>query len=308
MKAIRYHSHGEPEVLVYEETDRPAAEPGQVVLRVAGTGFNPVDVALRMGILRERFPFTLPHIPNIEVAGTIAELGDGVTGWQPGDAVIAFLPMTAPGGAAEYVAVAADLLAAAPRTVELAEAAALPVAALTAWQAVNEHAELGSGQSVLINGAGGAVGGYAVQFAADNKARITATAGPRSRDRLSSYGVDDLVDYTTTPIREALAHRRFDVVLNLVRDDDTASLLDLVADGGRLVSTTGPAPDDPNRGVRMLPVFLHPDAAGLAELAARVDTGTLRFHVDATRPLTDLPAVHTESLAGRLPGKTVLVP
>ena len=166
MKAVRYHSYGDSDVLVYEDADRPAAGAGQVVVKVAGTAVNPVDVAIRAGFLQEVFPVTLPHIPNFDVAGVIAEVGEGVSGWSAGDTVVAFLPMTAPGAAAEYVAAPAEVLAAAPRTVELADAAALPSAGLTAWQALFEHAEVKAGQSVLVNGAGGAVGGYFVQLAA----------------------------------------------------------------------------------------------------------------------------------------------
>ena len=122
MKAVRYHSYGDSDVLVYEDADRPVAGAGQVVVKVAGTAFNPVDVAIRAGFLQEVFPVALPHIPNFDVAGVIAEIGAGVRGWNAGDAVVAFLPMTAPGAAAEYVAVPAGLLAAAPRSVELADA------------------------------------------------------------------------------------------------------------------------------------------------------------------------------------------
>lgn len=115
MKAVRYHSYGDSDVLVYEEANRPAAGPGQVVVRVAGSSFNPVDVAIRAGVLQHVFPVALPHVPNFDVAGIVAEVGDGVSGWSVGDAVVAFLPMTEPGAAAEYVAAPAESLAAAPR-------------------------------------------------------------------------------------------------------------------------------------------------------------------------------------------------
>src|SRR5215831_16665177 len=186
MKAMRYHSYGDSDVLVYEDADRPVTGPGQVVVRVAGAAFNPVDVAIRAGFLRQVFPVALPHVPKFDVAGVVAEDGQEVSGWSAGDAVMAFLPMTAPGAAAEYVAAPADVLAAAPRTIELADAAALPSAGLTASQSLFEHAGLEAGQSILINGAGGAVGGYAVQLAKQAGATVTATAGARSLDRLRS--------------------------------------------------------------------------------------------------------------------------
>jgi NADPH:quinone reductase-like Zn-dependent oxidoreductase len=310
MKAMRYHSYGDSDVLVYEDADRPVVGAGQVVVKVAGTAFNPVDVPIRMGILQEVFPVALPHVPNFDVAGVIAEAGEGVSGWRTGDAVVAFLPMTAPGAAAEYVAAPAEALAAAPRTVELADAAALPSAGLTAWQSLWEHARLQAGQSVLVNGAGGAVGGYFVQLAAQAGVIVTATASPRSAGRVRSYGAEAIVDYTATPLPQAVAGQRFDAVLNLVRTslEETAQLVDLAADGGAFVSTTTPGPDDAGCGVRTVRVFVRSDASQLAELVARVDAGTLRIEVAARRPLTDLAAIHDEAVAGQLAGKTVLLP
>ena len=309
MKAMRYHSYGDSDVLVYEEASRPTAGSGQVVVQVAGAAFNPVDVAIRAGFMQQVFPVDFPHIPSFDVAGVIAEIGDGVNGWSAGDAVVAFLPMTAPGAAAEYVAVPADLLAAAPRTVELADAAALPSAGLTAWQALFEHAGLKAGQSILINGAGGAVGGFAVQLAHQAGATVTATASARSAGRILSYGADRIVDYTATPLLRAVAGQWFDVVLNLVRtsSEETAQLASLAADGGVFVSTTGPVPD-PGRGVRAVQMFARSDAAQLAGLIARVDAGDLKIDVAQRRPLTDLAAVHDQAAAGQLPGKTILIP
>ena len=310
MKAVRYHSYGDSDVLVYEDADRPVAGAGQVVVKVAGAAFNPVDVAIRAGYLQQVFPVVLPHVPNFDVSGVIAEVGEGVSGWSAGDAVVAFLPMTEPGAAAEYVAAPAGALAAAPRTVELADAAALPSAGLTAWQALFEHAEVRAGQSVLINGAGGAVGGYAVQLAKQAGATVTATAGPRSIGRIRSYRADRIVDYTATALPRAVAGQRFDVVLNLVRTspEETAQLTGLVADGGVYVSTTTPGPEDAGRGVRTVQVFLRGDAAQLAELVTRVDAGDLEIEVAERRPLTDLAAVHDQAAAGQLAGKTVLIP
>ena len=310
MKAVRYHSYGDSDVLVYEDADRPVAGAGQVVVKVAGTAFNPVDVAIRAGFLQQVFPVAFPHVPNFDVAGVIAEVGEGGSGWSAGDAVVAFLPMTEPGAAAEYVAAPAEALAAAPRTVELADAAALPSAGLTAWQALFEHADLKAGQSVLVNGAGGAVGGYFVQLAKQAGATVTATASARSIDRIRSYRADRIVDYTATPLPQAVAGQQFDVVLNLVRTspEETAQLVELVADGGAFVSTTTPGPEDAGRGVRTVRVFTRSDATQLAELVARVDAGDLKINVAERRPLTDLAAVHDQAAAGRLSGKTVLTP
>jgi NADPH:quinone reductase-like Zn-dependent oxidoreductase len=310
MKAMRFHSYGDSGVLVYEDVDRPVAGTGEVVIKVAGAAFNPLDVALRAGFVQPSFPVTLPHIPNFDVAGVIAEVGAGVTGWRAGDAVVAFLPITAPGAAAEYVAAPAGLLAAAPRAVELADAGALPSPGLTAWQSLFEHAGLRAGQSLLVNGAGGAVGGYAVQLANQAGATVTATGSPRSAGRLRAYGAQQVVDHTATPLERAVAGRKFDVVLDLVRgtQEEVAALADLAADEGAFVSTTFPELDEAGRGVRIVKVNSRSDAAQLAGLVARVDAGDLKIDVAQRRPLTDLPAVHDQAVAGQLPGKTVLIP
>jgi NADPH:quinone reductase-like Zn-dependent oxidoreductase len=311
MKAVRYHSYGDSGVLAYEEADRPVAAAGQVVVQVAGSAFNPVDVAIRSGFLQQVFPVTFPQIPDFDVAGVITEVGAGVSGWSTGDAVVAFLPMGGPGAAAEYAAVPAGLLAAAPRTVELADAAALPSSGLTAWQALFEVAGLQAGQSVLINGAGGAVGGYAVQLAKQAGATVTATASARSTDRIRAYGAGRVIDYTATPLPQAVAGQRFDVVLNLVSvsPEEAAALAGLTADGGVFASATTPGPENAGRGVRTLRVSVRSDGAQLGELAARVDAGHLTIDVAQRRPLADLPAVHDQSAAGQLPaGKTILIP
>lgn len=309
MKAIRFHRYGGSDVLAYEDAPRPVPGQGQVLVTVAATSFNPLDAALRAGYLHDVFPLELPHVPGIDVAGTIAELGPGVEGWAVGDAVIAFLPINADGAAAEHVLAPAEVLAAAPTTVPLADAAALPAVGLTAWQSLFEHAGLRAGQAILVNGAGGAVGGYAVQLAASAGARVVATASPRSAERVRGDGAERVLDHTATPVTEA-AGERFDVVLNLVATTpgDTAALTGLVADGGVLVSTTTPGPEDPTRGVRSVRVLARSDAAQLAELVTRVDEGRLAVHVADRRPLTDLAAVHDRAAAAGLPGKTVLLP
>ncbi|WP_335989498.1 NADP-dependent oxidoreductase [Glycomyces sp. MUSA5-2] len=308
MKAIRYHSYGDSRVLALEETDRPAAGPGQVVVKVAGTSFNLLDAAIRAGIMQEAMPIDFPHTPGVDVSGTVAETGEGVTGWSTGDRVIAFLPPTAPGAAAEYVAVPADLLAAAPATVPLPDAAALPTVGLTARQALFDHLDLKPGQRLLINGAGGAVGGYAIQLAKRAGAHVTATASPRSLDRVKTAGADRIVDYTAGAVAKTLAGEHFDAVLQLVRDtpEETAALADLAADGGAFTSTTIPGPQTAR--IRVEHVYVANDPARLADLVALVDAGELRIDVAERLPLADLPSVHDRAVEGRLLGKTVLTP
>lgn len=311
MKAVRYHEYGGSDVLRYEDAPRPTPGPQQVLVEVAATSFNPVDAGIRGGYLAEVYKIDFPHIPGVDVAGTIAELGDGVTGWTLGDAVVAFLPLDADGAAAEYALVPADALAAAPTSVPLVDAAALPEPALTAWQALFEIAGLTAGQRVLINGAAGAVGGYAVQLAKQAGAHVTATARDRDAQRLLDLGADRTVgylDYDRSPIRVEGAP--FDVVLNLVSttDSQTEALISLIGDGGFHVGTMVFGPENPPRGIRTQRVFVRSDAAQLAALAHRVDDGQLRIEVADRRPLADAAAVHDASDAGRLHGKTLLVP
>jgi NADPH:quinone reductase-like Zn-dependent oxidoreductase len=309
VKAVRYHAYGDSDVLVYEDADQPVAGPGQVVVKTAGAAFNPADAGIRGGYLQQVFPVAFPHTPGYDLSGVITEVGEGVSGWSAGDAVVAFLPIGVDGAAAEYTAAPAEALAAAPRTVDLADAAALPSTGLTAWQALFEQAGLTAGQNILVNGASGAVGGYAVQLAGQAGATVTATGGPRSADRLRSYGADRIIDHTATPLLQAVAGQRFDVVLSLVRTtpEETTQLTGLTADGGTYLSTI-PGPITARDSVRTVQVFVRSDAAQLAGLVARVDAGDLKIHVAQRRPLADLAAVHQEADAGRLAGKTVLTP
>jgi len=310
MKAVRYHRYGDSAVLQYEDVERPMPREGQVVVKVAATSFNPVDAGIRGGYLSEVYAITFPHIPGVDVAGTVSDIGDGVHGWDVGDEVVGMLPLDADGAAAEYVIAPADALTAAPKSVPLADSAALPTVGLTAWQALFEVASLTAGQTILINGAGGAVGGYAVQLAKRADAVVTATASTRSADRLRHYGADrivDYIDYTTTPL---VAGAPFDVVLNLVStsQEDTDALVGLVADGGHYVGTMTSGQHDAERRVRAQRIFVRSDPVQLANLVSRVDAGALSIDVADRRPLADVAAVHDDSDANRLPGKTILVP
>ena len=219
--------------------------------------------------------------------------------------------MTAPGAAAEYVIAPAEVLAAAPTKVPLADAAALPMVALTAWQALFDDAGLKAGQRVLINGAGGAVGGYAVQLAKHVDAYVIATASPRSADRLRAAGADEVIDHTNNAVADAVAEP-VDVLLNLARitTEELEAMAALVRDGGVVVNTvpTIATPTDEARGVRGIGVFVRSDAAQLAHLVELVDRGALSIDVDERLPLAELPAVHARAAAGELRGKVILLP
>ncbi|MEU1940684.1 NADP-dependent oxidoreductase [Streptomyces coeruleorubidus] len=311
MKAVRFHEYGAPDVLRYEDVEQPVPGAGQVRIRVAATSFNPVDGNIRGGFMQGPIPVQLPHTPGIDVAGTIDAVGEGIDGIAVGDDVIGFLPMDGNGAAAQYVLAPADVLTPAPKGVPLADAAALPLVALTAYQALFDHAKITAGQRVLINGAGGAVGGYAVQLAKNAGAHVIATAGPRSSEAVTSAGADEVIDHTTTSVTVAVTEP-VDLALNLapVAPDELASLVTLVRPGGVVVNTTVwmPAPSDEERDVRGIDLFVRSDADQLAQLVALIDRGELRVDVAERVPLAELPALHARAAEGAVHGKVIVVP
>lgn len=309
MKAVRFHRTGGPEVLRYEDVEQPTPGPGQVRVRVAASAFNPADGGMRGGFLP--IPITLPHVPGYDVSGTVDALGTGVTGLAVGQQVVGFLPMTDDGGAAEHVVAPAEALVAAPTTIPLTDAAGLPSVGLTAWQALFEAGVLEAGQRLVVNGAGGPVGGYAVQLARRAGAHVIATASPRSRAAVEAAGAHEVVDRTTTSLLDAVTEP-VDVLLNLapITAEGFAALAERVRDGGVVVSTTPmvATPGDDARGVRAVTVYVHPDADVLARLVALVDAGDLHVEIDRRIPLSDLPALHAQAEAGQVHGKVVVVP
>ncbi|MET9911910.1 NADP-dependent oxidoreductase [Streptomyces sp. NPDC006476] len=311
MKAVRFHEYGDPGVLRYEDVDLPVPGAGQVRVRVAATSFNSVDGNIRGGFMRGPIPVVLPHTPGIDVSGTIDTLGEGVDGLAVGDDVIGFLPMDKPGAAAQYVLAPADILTPAPKSVPLPDAAALPVVGLTAWQALFDHGKLTAGQRVLINGAGGAVGGYAVQLAKNAGAHVIATASPRSGEQVRTAGADEVVDHTSTEVTAAVTEP-VDVVLNLapVEPAQLAALPGLIRPGGVLVNTTVwmPAPSDEERDVRGVDLFVRSDAEQLARLVALIDGGQLHVDVAERVPLAELRALHARAAEGAVHGKVIVVP
>ncbi|MFC0107817.1 NADP-dependent oxidoreductase [Kibdelosporangium aridum] len=311
MKTVRFHEYGDPDVLRYEDVEQPVPGAGEVRIRVAATSFNSVDGNIRGGFMRGPIPVVLPHTPGIDVAGTVDALGEGVAGIAVGDEVIGFLPMDGNGAAAEYVLAPAEVLTPAPKSVPLPDAAALPLVGLTAWQALFDHGKLTAGQRVLINGAGGAVGGYAVQLAKGAGAHVIATASPRSSETVESAGADEVIDHTTIGVTAAVTEP-VDVVLNLAPIDpaELAALAGLARPGGVVVNTTVwmPAPTDEERGVRGIDVFVRSDTEQLSRLVALIDHGELRVDVAHRVPLAELPAIHAQAAAGTLHGKVIVVP
>ncbi|GGB31822.1 NADPH:quinone reductase [Flexivirga endophytica] len=309
MKAVRFHETGGPEVLRYEDAEMPVPGPGQVRIQVAGSAYSPADGGIRGGFLP--FPVTLPHIPGYDVSGTIDALGDGVVGRTLGEEVIGFIPMDADGAAAQYVVAPAEAVGKAPTAIPLADAAGLPSVGLTASQALFEAGELKAGQRVLINGAGGPVGGYAVQLAHRAGAYVIATASPRSRKIVEAAGADEVIDHTATSVLDAVTEP-VDILLNLapITPEGFTALVTRVQDGGVVVSTTPmvETPGDEERGVRAVTIYVHTDAAVLAGLVALIDSGDLHVEIAQRVPLSELPSIHRQADAGEIHGKVVAVP
>jgi len=308
MKAVQFHTTGTPDVLRLEEIAVPEPGEGQVRIRVAGSGVNPADGGMRAGTLP--IPITLPHIPGYDVSGTIDAVGAGVN-LTVGGSVIGFLPMNENGAAAEFVIAPAESLVAAPTALPLADAAALPSVALTAWQALFDEAGLKAGQRVLIVGAGGVVGGYAIQLAKRAGAYVIATASGSSRDKVIAAGADEVIDHTEAGVLESVTEQ-VDVLLNLapISPDEFAALVALVRVGGFVVATTAwmPAPADDARRVRSAVVFVRSDADQLRLLVELVDAGELTVQIDRRISLDELTAVHQELADGTLRGKVVVTP
>lgn len=309
MKAVRFYETGDASVLRYEDVDRPTAGTGEVLIRVAASAYNPADGGMRGGFLP--IPIALPHTPGYDVSGTVEALGKGVSGLTVGDEVVGFIPMTGDGGAAEYVVAPAESFVAAPTRIPLEDAAGMPSVGLTAWQALFDGGDVSEGQRVLINGAGGPVGGYAVQLAKRAGAHVIATASPRSTEIVTANGADEIIDHTTTSVIDAVAEP-VDVLLNLapITPEGFEAMATRVRDGGVVVSTTPrvPTPSDDRRGVRAVTIFVQPDGEVLAELVRLIDAGELRVDISERVSLRDLAELHRRADAGEIHGKVVVIP
>ncbi|WP_371786692.1 NADP-dependent oxidoreductase [Streptosporangium subroseum] len=302
---MRIHRYGDVSVIRHDDVPLPAPSDGQVLIRVAATSFNPSEIGLRRGLLRSIFPLDLPYTLGGDVAGVVAEIGEDVSAFTVGDRVVGRLDG---GAAAEYVTAEAKILVAAPTTIPLAHAAAMPIAGVTAWQAVFEHADIRPGQRVLVNGAGG-VGRFAIQLAKYAGAHVIATAGPRSAEAVRRLGADRIVDYTTAPVADAL-DEPVDALLNFAAIDSSqvAELAPLVRPGGVLVSATLEVGQLAGPRLRAVRFVVRNDIDHLAALVKLVDAGAVSVGVEASRPLAELASVHRDAEAGRISGKTIIVP
>ncbi len=303
MKAIVIHSFGGPEMLKYEETPKPAPATDQVLIRVIAASVNPVDVAIREG----RFGGgSSPLIPGMDVAGVVEKAGVKTSKFKKGDAVYAYLSFQEQGGYAQFAVAKEDEVALKPKGIDFVGAAAVPLAATTAWQALVEKAQLGAGQTVLIHGGTGGVGSFAVQIAKARGAKVIATASTANQDLLKQLGVDQPIDYETTNFQEVV--KDVDVVLNAVRGDTLARSYDVVKPGGFLVSITG-APDArelEKHAIRGTGMTAHPDREVLEELSKLIEAGKIKPIVSTILPLSEAASAQEQVSTAHTRGKIVL--
>jgi len=310
MKAIRIHEYGGAQVLRYEDAPRPQPGAGEMLVRVFAAGVNPVDWKVRAGFMKEMVPLPLPWIPGNDFSGVVESTGSDVTEFHAGDEVFGKSDMPRNGSYAEYVVVPNSAVAAKPRTLDHIHAAAVPLAALTAWQALFGNGQAPAldpraGQTVLILGAAGGVGSFAVQFAKWKGARVIATSRPGQEAHLRALGADTIIDVERQRIEDA---DQVDAVLDLVGGDLQQRAWSRLKRGGALASTMGPPSEAEAkaRGVRTVSVFTQTNAAQLAEIAKLIDAGKVKVVVSQTLPLASAQRVHELLEGGGVLGKVVL--
>jgi NADPH:quinone reductase-like Zn-dependent oxidoreductase len=306
MKAVRFHSYGGSDVLVFEEMPRPQAGAGEVLIRVHAASINPLDWKVRDGHLKERMKHHLPLIPGWDVSGVVEAVAPDVSAYKIGDEVYGLLNFMANGAYAEYVATSSQNLALKPKSIDHIQAGAVPLAALTAWQALFNVADLQSGQTVLIHAAAGGVGHFAVQIAKWKKAKVIATASANNESFLRELGVDEVIDYKTTKFEEVV--HDVDVVLDTMAGDTRQRSWQALKKGGILVATLGISDQeiDQQKGIRGGGLMVHPDFDQLTQIAALIDDGNLKPTVSAVLPLEDAAQAHELSQTGHVRGKIVL--
>lgn len=310
--AVRYEGFGPPDVLEVVSVPVRPPGPGEVLVRVRAAGVNPVDVAV-LEVPLPFVPLKFPAIPGWDVAGEVVALGEGVESLAEDDGVFGLAGFPVPAGTfAEYATVNAADLARRPDGLDWAEAGALPLVGLTVLQAFAAIGGLRSGQRVLVEAAAGGVGHVAVQVAKSSGCYVLGTASAPKHDFLRSLGVDEPVDYSTG--RNVYADRPpVDVVLTSSGPEAAAEAVASVAPGGAVVSIKGGITEEvaavaDGRGVRHANMLVHPDGAGLAELAGLVAAGRLRVHVSESFALADVAAAYRAVASGHTTGKVVLLP
>jgi NADPH:quinone reductase-like Zn-dependent oxidoreductase len=309
MKAVRLHKEGGPEQLVYEDAPKPQLGAGDALIRVHATGITPAELSWADTYRNCDGSGRLPAIPGHEVSGVVESVAHGVTDVSIGDEVYALTSFCRDGAAAEYVAVHAADLAPKPKTLDLVQAAAVPLSALTAWQALFDHARLAPGQRVLIHGAAGGVGGFAVQIARWHGAYVIGTASAENRDFVLGLGANEVIDYQHVQFEEAV--RDMDVVLDTIGGGTRERSWQVLKPGGILVSLPEPIPESEaaahgQHGRRGVFFIVRPDREQLGRLATLIDSGAVRPVIAQTVPLAEAREAFERGVAGHIRGKLVL--
>ncbi len=313
MRAVGIREFGGRDRLEVLDVPEPKVGADVVRIRVRAAGVNPVDWKIREGRLEAAWPHVFPVVPGWDAAGTVDRVGPAVTSVEPGDEVFAYCrkPFIGQDAYAELVSVPETYVARKPRSLDFEQAAAVPLAALTAYQALFLGAGLTGGETVLVHRAAGGVGSFAVQLAADAGADAIGTASARNEEFVLGLGAVEAVDYAAgdlvAAVRE-IAPDGVDVVLDSLGGDDLRESVELVRDGGRIVSIAEPPAGDVfrQRGIEARYVFVRPDAEQLEELAEMIDGGRLSVHVDGVLALEEAAHAHELSEAGHVRGKLVL--
>jgi NADPH:quinone reductase-like Zn-dependent oxidoreductase len=307
MKAIRMHGRGGPDHLVYEDAPPPQPGPGEVLVRVYATGV--IANELKWDATYEAKaggPRALP-IPGHDLSGIVEDMGPGVTTIAKGTEVYALTAFDRDGAEAEYAIALPSELAPKPRSVDFVQAAAVPLAALTAWQVLFEHGDLAARQTVLIHGAAGGVGVFAVQLAHWAGTQVIATASARNRDFLRELGANEIIDYTTTPFEEVV--HEVDLVFDTVGGDTLERSWQVVKPGGVLVSVVSPRPTFEKakaHGVRPVWFVVEPNREQLIQIGALIDAGHVRPIIETVLPLSQARQAYEQGARGHTRGKIVL--
>jgi NADPH:quinone reductase-like Zn-dependent oxidoreductase len=297
MKAVLIHETGSPDVLYYEEAERREPDEGEVLIRVRAASVNPAEWKQRRGLSETEVPAVLGK----DVSGTVEV--SRAEGFAEGDEVFG---MAASGGYAEYTTASASAIAKKPDGISHEQAAALPVAGMTAWQALFDRGELQSGQTALIAGAAGGVGHLAVQFAKVGGARVIGTGSAHNRDFVLGLGADEYVDYTEQHVGEAVSG--VDLAFDTVGGETTQSLVPAVREHGILVTIANAPPEEAarQRGARAELLVMSPSSEQLARIGELVARGEVQVEISEVLALTDVQQAHEHSESGHTRGKIVL--
>lgn len=306
MKAVRIHEFGGPEVLSIDEIPVPQPAPDEVLIKVHATSVNPVDWKIREGQRKEKFPGKLPLTLGWDVSGTIEALGEKVSAFRKGDEVYGRPDPTKNGAYAEYIVVKANIISIKPTSIGHTEAAAVPLAGLTAWQALFDHGLLKAGQKVLIHAAAGGVGTYAVQFAKWKGAYVIGTASSANVDFLKRLGADEVIDYKMEDFETALSD--VDLVLDTIGGETQLKSLTILKAGGRLITTLMPefVAEAKAKNVHLIGFMAQSIPDQLTEMATLIDSGKVKPVIEKVLPFTSARQAQAESEQGHTRGKIVL--